>query len=276
MTGDDQGRAAAGNRSARRAAQVLKVLGECGMSMGVSQISRELDVSPPTVYRLLVALKAEGLVDQNPDTQKYGISVELFALGRAAVRSMGFGERVREELSQLAQRVGETVNFGVIRRNRVIYLQSIESEKPLRAGVKVGSMLPAHVTAIGKVILAYSGSEAVEDYLEQVPLEPHTPASVVDADTLRKRLAQIKKDGFTLDDEECHVGVRAVGAPLHDGTGQVIAGIAITGPSTRLTDDGLPSLVSELTATARTISRQLGYFEEYSSEVSPLSQLGVS
>ena len=173
------------------------MLGESGMSIGVSQISRELDIPPPTVYRLLVALKAEGLVDQNSDTQRYGISVELFALGRSAVRSMGFGERVRAELSNLAQRVGETINFGVIRRNRVIYLQSIESERPLRAGVKVGSTLPAHVTAIGKVILAPSGSEAVDDYLRDVPLESHTPASIVDANTLCKRLAQIKQDRFT-------------------------------------------------------------------------------
>lgn len=260
------------NRSARRGARILKLLGESGVPLGLSQIAKRLDLHPSTTHRLLGALVAEGLVEQDPHTSKYGISVQLFALGRAAVRHLGIGDRVQVELRGLAERVGETVNFGVVRKRRVIYLFSVESKETLRTGVKVGSSLPAHATAIGKVILAAASPETIDAYLEQTPLEAFTPRSVTSPGEFRRRLEQIQHDGYTVDLEECHVGVWAVGVPVRGPDGTVIAGLAITGPSSRMEEQGIQGAIRESVACAKSISRFLGYFDEEALEIDRLAE----
>lgn len=261
------------NRSALRSARILKLLGEATIPLGVTQISQELGISAPTAYRLLLGLQMEGLIDQDPETHKYGISVELYALGRVAFNYLGFGERVTAELRALSERVGETTNLGVVRGTRVIYLQCIESKQALRTTVKVGSNLPAHATAIGKAVLAHASPEEFDAYLEQVPLQPYARGSIVDPMELRHRLELIRIHGYTFDDEECHRGVRAVGAPVFRGSGEVIAGLAITGPTARLEDDIVPSIVREIVETAKRVSRLAGYYDEKGSVLSSLQRV---
>ncbi len=260
------------NRSARRAARILKLLGESGYPMGLTQVAKTLDLHPSTTHRLLSALTAEGLVEQDPETHKYGLSVELFALGRAAVRHLGVSERVQIELRELAEAVGESVNFGVVRRRRVIYLYSIESQETLRTGIKVGSSLPAHATAIGKVILASASDETIDAYLDETPLEAFTPNSIQTQDHLLSRLEQIRQDGYTVDYEECHRGVRAVGAPVCGPRGTVIAGLAVTGPAARMDDQQIKRITTEVVDSAQSISRLFGYFEDGVLEIDRLAE----
>lgn len=260
------------NRSARRAASILKLLGESGYPLGLSQVARQLELHPSTTHRLLAALTIEGLVEQDPETLKYGLSVELFALGRAAVRHLGISDRVQAELRALGAAVGETVNLGVVRRRRVIYLFSVESQETLRTSIKVGSSLPAHATAIGKAILASASPETIEAYLQQTPLEAYTPSSILMAQTLRQRLEQIRRDGYTVDLEECHLGVRAVGAPVCGPSGTVIAGLAATGPAARMGDPRLEEIIRQVVGCAQKISRLFGYFDEGALEIDSLTE----
>src|SRR3990172_8965892 len=96
------------NQSARRAAKILKLLGESGRPLGLTEIGQKLSLHPSTTHRILAALVAEGLVEQYADTRKYGVSVHLYALGRAALRHLGIQDRVLAELRMLAKRAGET------------------------------------------------------------------------------------------------------------------------------------------------------------------------
>jgi IclR family KDG regulon transcriptional repressor len=245
-----------------RAGQVLKCLGDSGYPLGISQISEKLDMSPSTVYRVLSALEEEGLVEQDSETRKYGISIRLFAIGRVALRHMGLGPLARAELVALSQSLGETVYLGVLREDRVIYVQSVESKKTLRTAVKVTSDFPAHTTAIGKVIMAYSSQEEIEEYIRNVDFKPYTPGSIASPKIYRERLREIQEKGYTFDDEECAIGVRAVGAPIRNVVGEVIAGIALTAPSSRFKDEMIPKVVNEVVETARVVSRLLGWIED--------------
>jgi IclR family KDG regulon transcriptional repressor len=248
------------SKTARRAARILKMLGEHGIPLGISELSKKSGISLASCYRILTALEIEGLVYQDPATHKYGISIGLFALGRVAVHHMGFGERVQNELRALSKRVGETVNMGVIRQGRIIYLHNIESDKALKTGIKVGSERPAHATAIGKVILAFSNQEDLDYYIQNTSLEAYTPSSITDVETLCQRLRKVKEQGFTIDREECHLGVTAIGAPIRDFYGRVIAGLAVTGPSSRFSENLIKKILEDITSTAQKISQLQGYY----------------
>ena len=126
----------------------------------------------------------------------------------------------------------------------------------------MGSALPAHATAIGKVILAHGPHDELENYLKTIPLEQYTPNSIVTAAALSDRLALIRKQGFTTDFEECHLGVNTVAAPVRDVKGRVFAGVAVTGPATRLTDRAMEDATSAVVDSAGAISRLLGFLED--------------
>ncbi len=134
--------------------------------------------------------------------------------------------------------------------------------RTLRTGIRVGSELPAHATAIGKVILAYGPSDEFDDYLQTTPLEGYTANSIVTAVALTDRLATIRKQGFTTDFEECHLGVNTVAAPVRDVKGRVFAGLAVTGPATRMDKGAMEDAVSAVVESAGVISRLLGFLEE--------------
>ena len=250
------------SKTVRRAAKILKILGEHGIPLGISELSKKSGISLASCYRILTALEIEGLVYQDQATHKYGISIGLFALGRVAVHHMGFGERVQNELRALSKRVGETVNMGVIRQGRIIYLHNIESDKALKTGIKVGSERPAHATAIGKVILAFSTQEHLDNYIQNTRFEAYTPSSITDVETLRRRLRKINEQGFTIDREECHLGVSAIGAPIRNFYGRVIAGLAVTGPSSRFSENLIKKILEDITSSAQKISQLQGYYED--------------
>lgn len=188
------------------------------------------------------------------------------------MRHLGLGDRVQVELRELAKRVGETVNFGVVRRRRVIYLYSIESKETLRTAIKVGSTLPAHATAIGKVILASASPSTIDAYMEQTPLEPFTPNSITSPTEFKARLEQIQEDGYTIDMEECHIGVRAVGAPVRGPNGRVIAAVAVTGPAARMDETKIQETTHETVAAANSVSRLLGHFDDEVLEIDRLTE----
>ena len=157
--------------------------------------------------------------------------------------------------------------MGVIRQGRIIYLHNIESDKALKTGIKVGSERPAHATAIGKVILAFSNQEDLDYYIQNTSLEAYTPSSITDVETLCQRLRKVKEQGFTIDREECHLGVTAIGAPIRNFYGRVIAGLAVTGPSSRFSENLIKKILEDITSTAQKISQLQGYYVDEMNEL---------
>ena len=106
--------------------------------------------------------------------------------------------------------------------------------------------------------MAFSGTELMNKILN-MPLSARTPGTQTDPTKLTKMFAEIRAHGYAIDDEESEQGMRGIGAPLRDITGQVVAAIGIGGPSQRLTLKKLRGLAPVLTSTAEAISTQLGY-----------------
>ena len=123
----------------------------------------------------------------------------------------------------------------------------------------VGSSLPAHATATGKVLLAHLPADDLAALLRQPPVQL-TEATITDAGHLRTQLEQIRRQGYAITSGELEPGFVAVAAPLFDRERQAVAAISIGGPAVRITPDRLPAIAALVQLTARQISRQLGYW----------------
>lgn len=247
------------NQSVARAARILRALAARRGELSLSEISSQVALHPSTTYRLLVALEGEGLVERGAEHAGYRLGSEMIRMGYLALASLSLGEEAYPFMRQLATATHETVNLGVLRGPNVVYLQKIEAEQPLRADLVVGAFVPAYCTGLGKALLAHLPEPDLAALLGDGPLAPYGPHCLTTTAQLREDLERTRQRGYSIDDEEFSAGIRAIGSPIRNHRGQVVAGIAIAGPSSRLTrhrDQELARLVVEAAAG---ISRRLGY-----------------
>ncbi len=249
------------NRSVQRVVKLLKALGTVRTGLTLTELSRAAELPESTVYRLLATLEDEGFVERNAvGNGRYQLGLEVFRLGSAVLDGRGLGREVMSHVEALADDSGETVNLGVLHGFHVLYVHKIESQQPLRASLTVGSAsVPAHCSANGKVLLAHLPDDRLERLLDAFPLDRRGPNTITDRDELRREIARIHDQGYAVDNLEFADDIRAVGAPIRDHHGEVVAAIAVAGPATRLSLEKVHELAPRVISAAGGISAQLGY-----------------
>ncbi len=254
-------------RPLRAVQRVLAILGSYSLErseLGISEIAAIVGLTPSSVYRVVASLEWGGFLEQNPVTGKYRLGLEVFSLGAVVLEQMGLGRQSFPFLENLSRVSRETVNLGVMRQGQVMYVQKIESPEILRAGLTVGSRVPAHCTAIGKVLLAYMSDDEVEEIVRQRGLGKYGPNCITSLDQLKAHLVKVREQGYSIDDEELGADMRCIGAPVRNHMGVVVAGIAIAGPAQRLSYSRLEELRPAVLEAAQGISRRLGYIPFHS------------
>ncbi len=249
-------------RPLRAVQRVLAILGSFSIEkpeLGISEIGVIVGLTPSSVYRVVASLERGGFLEQNPVTGKYRLGLEIFSLGAIVLEQMGLGRTSYPYMEELSRISRETVNLGVLRQGQVMYVQKIESPELLRAGLTVGSRVPVHCTAIGKVLLAFMPETQLEEVVQQRGLAKHGPNCITSLDLLKAHLAGIRERGYSIDDEELEADMRCIGAPIRNHMGVVIAGIAIAGPARRMTYARLEELRPAILKAAEGISRRIGY-----------------
>ena len=129
----------------------------------------------------------------------------------------------------------------------------------MRIFTQVGARVPLYCTAVGKILLAYMTEREQEEYFKTSELIARTRNTITDPIQLMREFSSIKRDGYSIDDEETELGVRCIAAPVRDHAGDVVAAISVSGPSTRLTNPKIRELEPLLKAAALEISRSIGY-----------------
>ena len=231
--------------------------------LGVSELSRRLGLHKNHVFRLLATLELGGYVEQSATNDEYRLGVRCLELGRAYSRSHSLVERARPLLTDLVGELGETAHLGVLRDFEVVHLDGIEPKRLLVTASRVGQRLPAHCSALGKVLIGCADADLLKAYDERVlagGLEAITPDTVVDGAKLSDQLRTVGGQGYAVDLGECEVGLNCIAAPIHEDSGEVVAALSVSGPAFRLSEDALfSSVLPALSSTAARLSEALGY-----------------
>lgn len=228
--------------------------------LGVSDIARITELSRSTVHRLLTSLQRHEFVQQVPGSRHYALGPRVLRMAQAASLKVNLQAMSRPIMASLRDRCDETVGLHVSQGNGVrVVLDQVESRQPLRRTyTEIGQPLPIYQGAPGKVLLAHGPPESQERVVSGV-LEAATTRTITDPEKLRSELRRVFKNGYALSLEERVQDTSTLAVPIRDHTGDVIAAISVTGPSTRLSRKRLLSLVPLATEAASDISRSLGY-----------------
>jgi IclR family transcriptional regulator, KDG regulon repressor len=231
--------------------------GEPELSFG--EIQSRLNLHKSTLYRLIEAMRSHRILGQAKETGKYHPGLRLFELGTLAVGRLEISECATPALRLLAEETGETAHLCILEGAEVVYVAKVESKQTLRMPSNVGRRNPAYCTGVGKAILAHLTEEEIEDYFKRTPLRSFTKNTIVKRTEIRKQLKEIRARGYSVDDEEISEGLRCVGAPIRDSSGEVIAGISVAGPTLRISEGKIPELGACVVKAANSISEQFGF-----------------
>ena len=247
-----------GNQAVRRAIAVLKSFSDESPDMGVTEVSRKVNLHKSTVYRLLSAFEDEGIIARNPETGKYRLGPELIVLGEQVLRHTEVHRVALPFLRELAERTGETVDLEVLSGSNVVTIEEIAGKHVVAAAGAIGMPWAAHATSNGKILLAYQPAEKQRQILSRT-LKRFTPRTLTDPKAVARELGKVRAQGYALSFGELEEHLVAIGMPIRSRNGDAVAAVSLSGPDTRLTGDKLPGLLRMGLETCARISARLGY-----------------
>lgn len=247
-------------QSLDRAIQILEVLGNNPSGMGVSELSRVVNLPKSTVHRILDTLLQKGYVEKNSEKEKYKLGLKIVELSNKILANMELRSEARPYLEELMNYVNEVVHLCVLRDGEMVYIDKVECPNPIRMYSQIGRRIPVHCTAVGKATLAFLPKDEVIKILEMKGMPRKTQNTITDLQQLLNHLEEVRRLGYAVDDIEHEEGIRCVAAPIFDGTGQVVAAISVAGPDFRITIERIPELADKVRKVAQKISQRLGYF----------------
>ncbi len=250
-------------QSIERVSLILDTLSESPQGLSLGDLSAKVALSKGTTHRLLSSLAFLGYARQNAATKNYSLGFKLVELGNRLLHQIDFRMEARPYLLELAESAKETVHLVILDQKEVLYIDKVEAggQPPgLRMVSMLGSRIPAHCTAVGKVLLSALPEEKLEKLVGDKGLTKQTEKTITDFTKLKTHLQLVRTNGYAFDQEENEIGIRCVAAPIRDQRGEVIAAISISGPVSRIK---VPMLRTELknkvTETALRISRKIGH-----------------
>jgi DNA-binding IclR family transcriptional regulator len=252
-----------GVQSVWRALDLLEAFPTYGPELGLTSIASYLKMNKATAHRLLATLEARGYVERTPDGRKYRLGVRAFELGAYFQRQVDVRRLALPFLTEMVEQTGEAAFLCIREGDEALCIERVEAEQVVNIfSLRVGGRQPLHCGAAPRALLADFNDQELEAYALRTGLPKFTENTLSTLEQLRQDVRQTRSQGYVVSLEDVTPGIRAVGAPIRDHSGRIVAAISLSGLAARFGPERIPELARILVANTERISRQIGYREE--------------
>lgn len=210
-----------------KALDVLTLIAGADRAVSLAELAEQLNLPRPTLHRVLQQLVEEQLILRAAYKDRYVVGPKLTELAGNALRSLSAQPPVRAILSELASETQETCNVGVLDQDEVVYIERVEGVSPLRLQLQVGSRVPFHCTAIGKLLAAEQHKNVRTRLMRATALERFTANTLADEAALEAEFSKIRTDGYSFNNEEFVEGLSAIAVAISDHAGRPVAALSV-------------------------------------------------
>ena len=238
--------------AAARCLEILRILSCAEEDLSLQQISEAAKLHASTVHRLLMPLVELGFAEQQNDS-RYRVGLEAIAVGSGFLRRSPIRRAALPFMMRLSEQTRLTVNLGFWWRGKVVIVDCLPMPGA-NAFYEPGNVVPAHATAVGKVLLAHRGKSALRTI---GPLDRYTEHTICTSEALEAEMALVRKAGFAVDNEEAILGCRCLAAPILLDGHEPEAAVSLTGPAAMLDEASLKEMAKLLTDRSANISMQM-------------------
>lgn len=244
-------------QSLDKALVILKAV-STGDGLSLTELSAITDITSPTVYRALSTMQQHGIVHFDEPTQLWSIGSGAFRIGNSFLRKTNIIEQARPVMQQLMRQTKETSNLGMVDGTDVVFLSQVETHEPIRAFHRPGSKGAIYASGIGKILFAYIDDTAARQLLSRMKLQQFTDKTITNIEALITHKHEIRQAGYAYDNEERTIGMRCIAAPIFNSYGEAVAGISVSGPTSRIKESDVADLATLVMASAATITDSIG------------------
>jgi DNA-binding IclR family transcriptional regulator len=255
-------RAASTAPAVTAAIRVLDALAEFQGSATLDELTQAIGEPRSSVHRILNTLVAGDLLQRPGPRGGYRMGPKVMTWASSFLRGVNLIDEFRVVAASIVGRINETMQLAVLDWPDVVFIAHVDSNRPVRLATEVGRRLPAHATAVGKVLMAFSGISAADWYRqhELTKLTSHTATTVAE---LERQLAKARRRGWAEASQEASENLTCLAAPVRGHDGGVLAAMTICVPEPFLKLSDRQRLGRELLAGCREVSRQIGAEEVY-------------
>ena len=242
-----------------RGLSVIRCFSESSPALTISDVARATGLNRATARRFLHTLEADGYVTSNGG--RYSLRPKVLDLGYAYLSSISINDIFQQHLAELADRLGESCSGGVLEDNDVVFVARARTSHPrmMTLAISVGSRLPAHLSAIGRVLLAELPDEELDDRLRKMELRKETEWTLHQVEGLKDEIRRVREQGYCVIDQEVEIGVLAASVPVRRA-GHPTVGISVAVHASRASVSSLESeFVPALQNTAVELEQVLGF-----------------
>ncbi|KIC07539.1 hypothetical protein RA19_23540 [Leisingera sp. ANG-M1] len=234
---------------------VLRAVSDQAKPSTLAELQKITGLPKGTLHRILQALTAEGVIRQDSDHKTFQLGFGLLRLAGKVLDDLELRDIARDILTELRDETGEAVHLAVPEARAVVYVEILDSGRPIGAVGKIGSSSPYHCASAGKAIAAFDPTLASQVLSWDLP--ELTPGTITSPDVLAAEFAKVRQQGFATNFEEEFPEVHGVAAPVLDRRSKPVASVSITIPSYRFEQDKLPELSRAVRAAANAIGNRL-------------------
>jgi DNA-binding IclR family transcriptional regulator len=240
-----------------RCFRILDALAASNTALSPAELAGSLRLHKSTIHRLLVVLEHQRYI-RRTNEGKYGLGTKMIEMGSRAVEQLDLGEHAMPFLRRLVEETGETAHISVLSGHEMMSLANVPGRWTLTTPSTVGRRTHIYCTSVGKAYIAFLPERCLEPLLKRVTFTSHTRRTITDPAALQAELARIRKRGYAVDNEEVEEGLRCIGAPVRDYSGEVVAAISIAGPVFRIQKGRVAALARSVVKAADDLSTELG------------------
>jgi DNA-binding IclR family transcriptional regulator len=250
------------NLSTDKVLSILEYLANAGKPVRLQAIAADLGLNNSTVSRFLMSLEKNGYVQQEQETRRYMLTMKLCSLTRKLLSNNNLVNYAKPFLEHLSDIFMEVSCLSIEQDMAVVYVATHDGpDNMLKSFSYIGKRAPMHCTGSGKLLLTNYTDEQLAEYLRLKGKIKPTKNTMTTYKELKNELKLIQERDYSIDNEECEIGMRCVAIPIRNYTGVIIAGLSVTGPSARMPFQKIRDKLPNLFAASRELSILLGYDE---------------
>ncbi len=220
-----------------RGLAVIRAFSAAAPSLTLSEVARDVGITPATARRILLTLEELGYV--RSDGRRFSLTPRVLALGWAYLSSLDLGELAGPFMEELSAKTQESCSIATLDLPDIVYVARVPTSRIMTVALGVGARLPAYVTSMGRVLLSGLSDGELSAYLSTLKPEPLTYRTVISIDKLRDVIKRAGADGYALVDQELELGLRSIAVPIHDARGRAIAALNVSAHASRSTPTSL-------------------------------------
>ena len=249
------------SKSLVKAIQVLDCFFEKPV-MTINELTEMAGMPKTTVFRLASGLEEAGLLVKERRSShdvRYRMSLKFLKYGKYVSDQLEYTKIALPHMRKLNEEIDELVHLSIMEDDHIVYVETVNSTKPVRLVVKVGARSPLYAGSAPKLFLAHMNDFELVQYFDRVKLNKLTPNTMVKKEKLMKEIEEIRKRGYSISYSERFDATIGMSFPVYDYEGKMIAALGVSVPDVNFTEERKETIIKELRETVKKIWDELGY-----------------